>query len=222
MPFQCSIPGCTSLIAARGWCYKHYQRWRFHGDPLYVPSTQTPLEKLHERTNFSDTCWLWDGPVSKKTGYGKVSFGRGNSISPHVLAWTLMNCAPPPEGKVVAHTCDVRNCWRNDEQGIYVVGGEELLRWGHLFLCTYKQNTLDMIEKGRRVKTFGEDARRSHLSNRDVEEIRRLYKTGKHTQTSLAKQFNISQPTAHEIVREKTWRHLTKECYVDMIEKRDD
>lgn len=33
---QCSIDECGSPAAARGWCGMHYQRWRNHGDPLYV------------------------------------------------------------------------------------------------------------------------------------------------------------------------------------------
>ena len=36
---QCSIDGCADSLLARGWCGKHYARWRRHGDPLVaVPS----------------------------------------------------------------------------------------------------------------------------------------------------------------------------------------
>lgn len=30
---NCSIDGCESAILARGWCSKHYQSWKKHGDP---------------------------------------------------------------------------------------------------------------------------------------------------------------------------------------------
>ena len=33
----CSIDGCAEMLVARGWCSKHYQRWRQHGDPLREP-----------------------------------------------------------------------------------------------------------------------------------------------------------------------------------------
>lgn len=31
---ECSISECTSPTVGRGWCRKHYHRWRTHGDPL--------------------------------------------------------------------------------------------------------------------------------------------------------------------------------------------
>jgi hypothetical protein len=30
----CRIRGCRSLSSRKGWCQKHYTRWRRHGDPL--------------------------------------------------------------------------------------------------------------------------------------------------------------------------------------------
>jgi hypothetical protein len=32
----CTIPGCSALVNARGWCNLHYGRWRRTGDPLAV------------------------------------------------------------------------------------------------------------------------------------------------------------------------------------------
>jgi HNH endonuclease len=32
----CSIEGCGQEHQARGWCQKHYTRWKVHGDPLYT------------------------------------------------------------------------------------------------------------------------------------------------------------------------------------------
>lgn len=32
---QCSINGCENTTLARGWCNKHYLRWKTHGDPEY-------------------------------------------------------------------------------------------------------------------------------------------------------------------------------------------
>lgn len=30
----CSVDGCGNTAKVRGWCYKHYNRWNRHGDPL--------------------------------------------------------------------------------------------------------------------------------------------------------------------------------------------
>src|SRR5699024_4454143 len=32
----CLIDECTNKVRARGWCGKHYERWRAHGNPLYT------------------------------------------------------------------------------------------------------------------------------------------------------------------------------------------
>ena len=32
----CSIEGCDKGVKGRGWCNKHYKRWRTHGDPHVV------------------------------------------------------------------------------------------------------------------------------------------------------------------------------------------
>lgn len=37
----CSIDDCDSPVIARGWCNKHYCRWRVHGDPLGQVVRQT-------------------------------------------------------------------------------------------------------------------------------------------------------------------------------------
>jgi tRNA-dihydrouridine synthase len=33
---ECSIEGCSGGVVGRGWCGKHWQRWRTHGDPNTV------------------------------------------------------------------------------------------------------------------------------------------------------------------------------------------
>ena len=32
---NCSVKGCENLAHARGWCGKHYQRWKKYGDPAH-------------------------------------------------------------------------------------------------------------------------------------------------------------------------------------------
>jgi len=65
-------------------------------------------------------------------GYGRVNF-NGQRFVAHRLAWELTN-GPIPEGLFVLHKCDNPPCINPD----------------HLFLGTNKDNTQDMLAKGRR------------------------------------------------------------------------
>lgn len=78
-------------------------------------------------------CWEWHAPAGNRYGHLKVSLGRGQVESVHRMAWMLYTTQPIPEGLFVCHHCDNPACGRPD----------------HLFLGTAKDNTHDMIAKGR-------------------------------------------------------------------------
>lgn len=60
----CSIDGCETESRSRGWCFKHYQRWNNHGDPL-VRKNAGPQKDHYE-------------PYPAKQGYMRVNVpGRG-------------------------------------------------------------------------------------------------------------------------------------------------
>lgn len=103
------------------------------------------------RVDKSGDCWLWMRG-KQRTGYGFMagSASGKSSIRVHRHAWVEASGAPIPDGQYVLHCCDVRHCVRNDEPGIYTVGGIDYPRWGHLWLGPQTANLLDMTEKGRR------------------------------------------------------------------------
>lgn len=39
----CSVANCDRKALARGWCGKHYQRWRTHGNPLVTLASNPPV-----------------------------------------------------------------------------------------------------------------------------------------------------------------------------------
>jgi hypothetical protein len=47
-PRTCDIKGCKEPHEARGWCSKHYHRWRTWGDPLHTRrgAARTPAGKI--------------------------------------------------------------------------------------------------------------------------------------------------------------------------------
>ena len=75
-------------------------------------------------------CWPWRGTIGAN-GYGNVRIG-GKRISAHRLAYEVF-CGPIPAGLLVCHRCDHPSCCNP----------------GHLFLGTSKDNSADMLAKGR-------------------------------------------------------------------------
>jgi hypothetical protein len=72
-------------------------------------------------------CWEWMGFI-RPSGYGQV---HQNKLA-HRVSWELHN-GPIPNGVLVLHKCDNKSCVNPD----------------HLFLGSHRDNTQDMMSKGR-------------------------------------------------------------------------
>jgi transcriptional regulator with XRE-family HTH domain len=117
----CSIPDCPAPHIARGWCWRHYQRWRKHGDPLAwmrapqlpkpkPPSKRLPLEQrfwTHVRKD-AEGCWLWGGGTTVR-GYGRFSVGPAREQVAHLFAYRLAR-GPLPPGHVLVNRCGQHTC----------------------------------------------------------------------------------------------------------------
>lgn len=95
-----------------------------------IAKTIPIAHRLATEVDKSGECWLWTGLLNRR-GYG-VTRHNGRACLAHRKAWELAN-GPIPDGFMVCHRCDVRNCIRPD----------------HLFLGSAADNTADMIAKGR-------------------------------------------------------------------------
>lgn len=84
----------------------------------------------------------------------------------------------------------------------------ENLRWD-----TYRGNVLDRAKHGRNwskaPKVWGEKNHFSKLNDQKVKLIRLLHAQFKWKQKNIAAIFSISSNNISEIVRRKTWKHLT-------------
>lgn len=98
----CSVIGCPSSVLARGWCNKHYKRWRQHGDPLAghlrLPFPESLTERMEEQVT---GCIYFMGGTSD--GYGSI-WRNGRVVRAHVAAYELF-IGPIPAGHEVDHLC---------------------------------------------------------------------------------------------------------------------
>lgn len=118
----------------------------------------------------TNDCVEFDG-CRLPTGHGQKRFAGRNWLT-HRLSWFWFTGEDP--GKLcVCHKCDNPPCYNPE----------------HLFLGTKKQNSEDMVAKGRSAK--GDRSGMSKLSHEQVVWIRQNKET--HTQASMAKACGVSQ-----------------------------
>ena len=176
----CTVPGCGKPHAARGYCTQHWGAWRRHGDPTVVREVHHYGKSLADRialyTRRTANCWEWIGGRNKK-GYGIIGDRSTPSLA-HRAVWELEH-GKVPRGLFVLHRCDNPGCVRSD----------------HLFLGTAKDNTDDMVAKGRQ---------HTKLDDAIVKTIMGSSETG----AALAAEYGVSGTLISRIRSGKAWRHL--------------
>lgn len=116
----CSVPECNSRHRSRGWCGRHYDRWRRRGDPLAV--SRSEADRFWEKVNKTEACWLWTGSLAG--GYGRF-WANGHMISAHRWAYEAAN-GPIPDGLELDHLCRTLVC----------------VQASHLEAVTHRENVL--------------------------------------------------------------------------------
>ena len=131
-------------------------------------------------------CWEWQASKSD-TGYG--CFYDRRAYHAHRYSWTLTN-GPIPPGLLVLHRCDNRGC----------------VNPAHLFLGSHRDNSADMVGKGRNHThdTAGEHHGAAKLTDEAVREIRTSPLTGR----ALAAKFGVSESAVSLVRRGLAWRHV--------------
>lgn len=104
----CSIDGCEGSHLARGWCGRHYQKWKVHGDPLGGGNRySSPDQSFAARTAWRGSCLEWRG-VKCSGGYGLLRVG-GKMTPAHRFAWEQAH-GPIPTQTDVDHICHNPAC----------------------------------------------------------------------------------------------------------------
>lgn len=159
-----------------------------------LPPQQAPIsDRFWRRVTKGDSCWEWTGYGNNK-GYGLLFIGGkgGRYLTTHRVSWELHN-GPIPSGLCVLHHCDNRRCVRPD----------------HLFLGTFKDNTQDMMTKGRNRGGCppGEAAPSAKLTAEIVCTIRAAHESGA-ANVDLARRYGVTRQSIRAIVVRDSWRHL--------------
>lgn len=144
----------------------------------------------------SGDCWIWTGSSLKvletgRGGYGTYKGGK-NKILAHRFSYQE-KIGNIPDGYQVLHKCDVRLC----------------VNPSHLFIGTPKDNTWDMINKGRDYLTYyhkGEASPCAILKDADVIEARR--RAPFETYSEIAKDLDVDVRTLSSAIIGRTFRHL--------------
>lgn len=108
---KCKIENCDGKYLSRGWCGKHYERWRQHGDPNY--KRKTPQQRFSDSYLVAHLtgCWIWL-LVRNPEGYGLFRV-NGKTVLAHRFSYEQKH-GPIPDGLQSDHLCRVRSCVNPD------------------------------------------------------------------------------------------------------------
>ena len=149
--------------------------------PKRIPISVRIMEKVSKE---GGACWLWSGCCGKD-GYGVMGVGRKQKRA-HRMAYECF-VGEIPDGMLVCHTCDVPRCVNPE----------------HLFLGMPKDNTADMVKKGRKYIIPRELHHQSKLTSEQVKELVSLRSSGRKLR-ELADMYGISFATVSQIHLKET------------------
>jgi hypothetical protein len=131
-------------------------------------------------------CYEYQGAIGT-CGYGFFWFDGRNEYA-HRIAWRLEN-GEILDGKCILHKCDNRKC----------------VNTAHLFFGSHKQNTADMIAKGRQVIVRGED--RSAYRESTIRALKQDLQDGL-SRKEVSVKYNMNVDNVKAIARGISWRHV--------------
>lgn len=173
--------------------HKSLWKTREEGDKIIIMIKKNPEERFWKYVKKTAGCWFWVG-AKTKAGYGTLEIEK-RKIYVHRFSYILHYGKIPRgsghHGICVLHQCDTPPC----------------VNPRHLFLGTHSDNMKDRDNKGRRGKfdRRGEKSSSAKLTWEEVEEIRKLYLTGKYYHKDLAEKFFVSRLNIGNIVRNESW-----------------
>jgi hypothetical protein len=143
-----------------------------------------------------DECWLWKEARDDNSHYGVFwDFVQKRTRRAHVVAYEIFTGDKVEADFIVMHLCDNPPCCNPH----------------HLIKGTKKENTHDMVSKGRGGTPpliRGENHPKAKLTENNVREIRELIKSGL-SQKKIARIFGVNRGTISCIYSKRNWKWLT-------------
>jgi hypothetical protein len=186
---DCAVANCSHAAWARGYCEKHYYRWRLYGNPLGSKhgSDLDRFMRYFGEPN-SNGCREWTGGLTT-SGYGKFSV-KHRDVLAHRFAYEHM-VGPIPEGRDLLHSCDNPPCCEPT----------------HLRPGGPAENAADMVSRGRANPPRGTRNPRAVLNEGLVREIRRLYVPRKVGRRQIARALGLTEGAVEGVIA-GNWKHV--------------
>ena len=165
---------------------------------VFAGRARSEVDRFWAKVETGAGCWTWSGARKQRPwDYGVLGGTKKGEVGQlaHRVSWRLHH-GPIPDGMKVLHHCDNPPCVNPE----------------HLFLGSLKDNTQDMLEKGRHSLPIdhsqGEKNPGAKLTEKQVVEMRNRYSLGGVTQQQLADHYNVCNALVSFIITRKLWRNI--------------
>jgi hypothetical protein len=182
-------------------------RWVLHTctsqicvNPDHLYWSDSPNDNLHRDTSealcrviaIADERGCIEWPRGRnRAGYGIAHFA-GQRVPAHRVVCILAHGQPPSARPFVLHSCDNPSCVNPHH-----------LRWGDA-----KENSNDMVIRGRRPRIEGSKHGRSKLTESDILDIRNLHAMWRPPHQAIADAWGVHRVLISCILLRKIWRHI--------------
>lgn len=185
---KCKI--CEKPVRGHGYCSRHYQNFKYSGNPL--PSRKyrnelVDLLKIIEEIPLNEHgCKIWP---NARNNYGYGIFNMSDKS--YIVHRTLYLHTYPEDytGILIRHKCDVRSCCNID----------------HLESGTARDNAYDKIKRGRQA--IGINSGTAKLNDEKVKEIKLMHPT--YSYDFLAKKYGVTKQAIAHIIKGRSWKHVS-------------
>lgn len=191
----CSVGDCDRKTVARGWCTKHYKRWKSTGDPDGLRSTAVvcaPGCGCGRHKKAAVVVRITKGGYIELSGqYGHPLAAKNGQLLEH----RKVLYAKIGPGLHQCHWCGTDVIWGGR--------GTSSIHVDHIDTNRLNNDPDNLVPSCYRCNMNRH--RDNLLDVKDIRAIRELYKAGKLTQKAIGEVFGVSDPTVSRIINHKLW-----------------